>query len=118
MKSFIGNDIVFLPNFKDSLNSLFVKKVFTENEVSYCESFAESLSHFASTWAAKESIYKIIKQVYPSQKLAWRNIRISRDNVGGVPKVDLSFYPEINLEISLSLTHDGEYVWAVCSCLA
>ena len=58
----VGNDLVFIPGFSDSLNELFKKKVFTANEIVYCEQFEQPLLRYASTWAAKEAVYKALKQ--------------------------------------------------------
>jgi|WP_294897325.1 holo-[acyl-carrier protein] synthase len=107
----VGNDIVFLSNFQQSFNPLFQKKVYTDQEIEYCEQFSEPLLRYASTWAAKEAVYKAIKQIYP-HPLSFKKIEIIRGKIGGKPSVDLpDFYK--TLKISLSLSHDGDYIWAV-----
>lgn len=107
----IGNDVVLLSNFQQSFNSLFQKKIYTVQEIAYCDQFDEPLLRYASTWAAKEAVYKAIKQVHP-KLLSFKNIEIFRSKIGGKPSVVLpDFYK--NLNISLSLSHDGDYIWAV-----
>lgn len=107
----VGNDVVFLSNFQQSFNPLFKKKVYTSQEVAYCEQFEETMLRFASTWAAKEAVYKAIKQIYP-KPISFKKIEIIRQKIGGKPSVALpDFYK--NLKISLSITHDEDYVWAV-----
>ncbi len=107
----VGNDVVFLPNFQQSFNSLFKKKVYTPQEIEYCDQFDEPLLRYASTWAAKEAVYKAIKQIQP-KPISFKKIEIIRLKIGGKPVVILpDFYK--NLKISLSLSHDGDYVWAV-----
>lgn len=107
----VGNDLVFIPGFQHSLNELFIKKVYTPGEITYCELFADSMLRYASTWAAKEAVYKAAKQIDPAT-LGWKNIEISRAKIGGQPNVTLHSRPE-GLKISLTISHDGDYVWAV-----
>ncbi|HEX7366736.1 MAG TPA: holo-ACP synthase [Pelobium sp.] len=106
----VGNDVVFLPNFEQSFNTLFKKKVYTTKEIDYCERFDEAILHYASTWAAKEAVYKAIKQMYPNP-LSFKKIEILRSKIGGKPSVCLPVFYR-RLQISLSLSHDGQYVWA------
>jgi len=107
----VGNDAVFLPDFDASFNLLFKNKVYTTDEVAYCELFDRPLLRFASTWAAKEAVYKAVKQLIP-KRLGFRNIKITRSKIGGVPTVNLP--PDFgDLKISLSITHDGDYAWAI-----
>jgi holo-[acyl-carrier protein] synthase len=107
----IGNDVVFLPDFVASFNPLFQKKVYTQNEIYYCEQFQESILRYASTWAAKEAVYKAVKQIN-SMPLPFKKIEILREKIGGKPSVILPITLK-NLTISLSITHDGDYIWAI-----
>lgn len=107
----VGNDLVFLPNFEHSLTELFIHKVFTEKEIAYCKLFDQSLLRYASTWAAKEAVYKALKQIHKIN-VGWKNIEIEREKIGGIPKVILHGYPH-QPKISLTLSHDGDYAWAI-----
>lgn len=107
----VGNDIVFIPDFEKSLTPLFKEKVYTANEITYCERFDNSLLRYASTWAAKEAVYKAIKQLN-SSALFWNKIEITRDKIAGKPQVNLHTDQKI-FHISLSISHDGDYAWAV-----
>jgi phosphopantetheine--protein transferase-like protein len=110
----IGNDIVFLPQFKQSLSDSFIKKVYAPEELNYITAFNEPLARYASTFAAKEAIYKALKQLYPSLKISWKQIIIRRNKNAGTPNVDiLQLGITDKLQLSLSITHDGDYVWAV-----
>jgi holo-[acyl-carrier protein] synthase len=107
----VGNDIVFLPNFELSLNGLFIKKAYTENEIAYCDQFDDSLLRYASTWAAKEAVYKALKQIEKSA-LGFKKIEIIREKNAGQPNVTV--HQKLpNVKISLTISHDGEYVWAI-----
>ena len=107
----VGNDLVFLPNFKTSFNDLFKKKVYTPGEIAYCEQFDHSLLRYASTWAAKEAVYKAIKQIDQSA-VGWKKIEIIRDKPAGQPQVLINKKSPV-FKISLTISHDGDYVWAI-----
>ena len=107
----VGNDVVFLPNFRSSFNELFRKKIYTEQEIEYCEMFDEPMLRYASTWAAKESVYKAVKQL-ENTKLGLKSIEIIRDKPSGRPEVILH-KPGLCFTVSLSISHDGDYVWAI-----
>jgi holo-[acyl-carrier protein] synthase len=107
----VGNDIVFLPDFILSFNPMFQKKIYTPEEILYCDQFDKPMLRYASTWAAKEAVYKSIKQLC-AIPIGLSKITIIRDKVAGIPRAVLpaSFS---HLEVSLSITHDGDYVWAI-----
>lgn len=107
----IGNDLVFIPYFKTSLTDGFKKKVYTANEIAYCDLFDDSLLRYASTWAAKEAVYKAVKQL-STDTLSWKKIEITREKPAGRPGVIVHQYPG-KYNISLTLSHDGDYVWAI-----
>jgi holo-[acyl-carrier protein] synthase len=107
----VGNDLVHLPTFLLSLTDLFKKKAYTSAEITYCDQFAESALRYASTWAAKEAVYKAVKQLDP-KAMGWKKIEIIRDKPGGQPKVTLHQNPG-RFKISLSISHDGDYIWAI-----
>jgi holo-[acyl-carrier protein] synthase len=107
----VGNDIVFIPDFEKSFTPLFKNKVYTAIEIAYCNLFDNPLLRYASTWAAKEAVYKAFKQLY-NVPLSWKKIEISRDKIAGKPSATL-YTDQEPISISLSISHDGEYVWAV-----
>jgi holo-[acyl-carrier protein] synthase len=107
----IGNDLVYLPNFETSFTPAFITKVYTQPELAYCQQFSQPLLRYASTWAAKEAVYKALKQL-GTAIAGWQNIEILRNKIAGQPTVVLHQYPN-KFDISLSISHDGDYVWAV-----
>jgi len=107
----IGNDLVFIPDFKKSLTEEFKSKVYTSNELAYCELFDDSIIRFASTWAAKEAVYKAVKQ-FDSAAISWKKIEILREKIAGKPTAVIHGQ-QLNYKISLSISHDGEYAWAI-----
>ncbi len=107
----VGNDIVFMPDFIKSLTPLFKNKVYTTTEMAYCDQFDNDVLRYASTWAAKEAVYKAIKQL-SNLALPWKKIEIIRDKIAGKPNVVLHTN-QAPIPISLSISHDGDYVWAI-----
>jgi holo-[acyl-carrier protein] synthase len=108
----IGNDLVFIPDFKNSLTDVFKSKVYTPTEIAYCDMFDDSLLRYASTWAAKEAVYKAIKQLYNSP-LNWKKIEILRNKIAGKPTVSIHQPVFKPANISLTISHDGDYAWAI-----
>jgi len=106
----IGNDLVYLPNFLLSLTDDFKKKVYSPAELAYCEQFSDPALRYASTWGAKEAVYKAIKQL-DRKPLSWKKIEIIREKTAGRPHVILHEH-ERPFKISLSISHDGDYIWA------
>ena len=107
----VGNDLVFIPDFKLSFNEQFKNKAYTIDEIAYCEQFDDSLLHYASTWAAKEAVYKAVKQLDTSP-LGPKKIEILRKKIGGQPYVSIK-KDQSELSISLTISHDGDYAWAI-----
>ncbi|MES2416864.1 MAG: holo-ACP synthase [Bacteroidota bacterium] len=108
----VGNDLVFLPSFSQSLTAAFKTKVYTLNEINYCNLFNDSLLRYASTWAAKEAVYKAVKQIDKSA-LPFNKIEILREEIGKRPYVVLHKVLKQAVQISLTITHDGDYAWAI-----
>lgn len=107
----VGNDVVFLPNFKASFTTDFKAKVYTQNELNYCQLFSQPILRYASTWAAKEAVYKALKQLGVAVA-GWQNIEIVRNKIAGQPTTVLHHFPN-KFNVTLSISHDGDYVWAV-----
>lgn len=108
----IGNDLVFIPDFKHSLTDQFKNKVYTEAEIAYCDLFDDSLLRYASTWAAKEAVYKAVKQL-DNSPLSWKKIEILRDKIAGKPTVIIHQTVFKPANISLTISHDGDYAWSI-----
>ena len=109
----IGNDILFLPDFYTMINDIFINKVFTNAEKEYANKFASPNLRYASTFSAKESIFKAVKQLYPKETLAFNKIEITRKKPAGKPSCNILQPKLSHLEFSISITHDGDYVWTM-----
>lgn len=108
----IGNDVLQLSEFEQSINPSFIRRVYTEEEKAYAQSFSEPNLRYASTFAAKEAIYKAVKQFDTNIKLPWKKIAITRAKVQGKPSVEI-LLEDYQFDVSLTISHDGDYIWAV-----
>lgn len=108
----LGNDLVYLPAFMSAFNPLFQKRVFTVAEIAYCDGFNDPVLRYASTFAAKEAVYKATQQLDSKLKLGWKRIEIQRDRPAGMPTVILHTALRQPC-IQLTISHDGDYVWAM-----
>ena len=57
----VGIDLVSVSRFLEKItNQPFVEKIFSSNEIAYCESTSEKEQHYAVRFAAKEAFLKAI----------------------------------------------------------
>lgn len=64
----------------------FLCKVFTENEINWCNQKAFPEIHFSGRWAAKEAFYKALPENC-QQYSSWKSIEILPSVDSGKPKV-------------------------------
>ena len=62
-----------------SYSQNFKKKVFTQNEIEYCEKFANSAQNFAARWAIKEAFYKALPQEL-QEFSGWKSIEFINES--------------------------------------
>lgn len=115
MKSYIGTDIIEVERIKNALdNPNFALKVYTDNEISYCEGKNENTKyqHYAARFAAKEAVFKAISNKLDNKyEIGWKNIEILNEE-NGRPKVNLIGIDLKKIEIDISLSHIKEYAIA------
>ena len=115
-----GNDIIRISRIKDSIEQLgepFLKRVYTDEEINYCESRRMcKYQSYAARFAAKEALYKAIAPA-TSEDIEWKNIEVER-NDNGKPYIklhgkikEIAESKDIN-SMDLSLSHDGDYAMA------
>lgn len=110
----IGIDIIELHRIEKSIQKYgekFLSKIFTPNEIEYCESYQTRIEKYAARFAVKEAVAKIIKQGYANFFL---DIEI-RNEPSGAPYVILSdrlkkIFPN---KIEISMSHCKEYAVGV-----
>jgi holo-[acyl-carrier protein] synthase len=94
----------------------FLKRVFTEGEIQYCESKANRVERYAARFAAKEAGMKAIGTGW-NHGVRWRDIEVAR-KPGGRPTLVLhgkaaEFAAKLGTtNIALSLTHTAEQAMA------
>ena len=85
MKIFgIGTDIVNIKRMEKTLKksgSSFKKKIFSKDEISYCENKNNPSSFYAKRFAAKEALSKALGTGI-RKGISFKNIEISNDNFG------------------------------------
>lgn len=114
----IGIDLVEVDRIRRLVNKYpkFIDRLFTKEEIDYCNSKKNRLVHFAGKFAAKEAVIKSMGVGNKSLKL--RGIQVSV-NKNSIPKINLqgiafSFAKDKNIEeILISITHTKEYAIAI-----
>ena len=111
-----GTDRIEVERIKDSIEKLgdkFLNRVFTENEIKYCEEKKiTKYEHYAARFAAKEAIFKAISPLLDNKfSIDWTDIEISNDNQGR-PYAVMSKENLKNINIDISLSHIKEYALA------
>jgi holo-[acyl-carrier protein] synthase len=73
----IGTDIVDINSFIDLFkkSTRFKLKIFTENEIIYCESKPNKYQHYAARFAAKEAVMKAIGTGW-DKGVHWKQIEV------------------------------------------
>ncbi len=60
---------------------LFINRVYTPEEIRYCQNRKQSIQHFTGRWAAKEAILKAIGTGWV-RGITWRDMEIRNDSSG------------------------------------
>ncbi len=60
---------------------LFINRVYTSQEISYCQQRALATQHFTGRWAAKEAIFKAMGTGW-RRGITWRDIEICNEASG------------------------------------
>ena len=123
MNIYVGTDIIEVERIQDSIKEHgdnFINRIFTEEEIKYCESKNEMKNqHYAARFAAKEATFKAVSSLLNNKySISWKNIQIKNEE-SGKPKIfflDLEEDVVKQLEpiksIDVSLSHLKEYAIA------
>ena len=117
MEIYTGTDIIEIDRIKDAIKSdTFIKKIFTEKEIEYCESKKDParIQSYAARFAAKEAIFKAISKVLLlDYGMEWKSIEILKEETGR-PYVNLKIdnKKKQNLKMDVSLSHIKDYAVA------
>lgn len=112
-----GTDIIEVDRVRTSIENVgekFLKKVFTDNEIRYCESKkTQKYQHYAGRFAAKEAVFKAIsRQLEDKYSVCWKDIEVENDSQGR-PSVNLFNVDMKKIEnIDISISHCKSYATA------
>ncbi|HCJ67071.1 MAG TPA: holo-[acyl-carrier-protein] synthase [Elusimicrobia bacterium] len=103
----LGVDIVEIKRIRSiaKKRGSFLNRVFTDEEIRYCQRKKDSWQHFAVRFAAKEAVWKALGKL----GLRLKNISVT-NRPSGKPEVILN--GKINRNIHLSLSHCKDYAVA------
>lgn len=80
----IGTDIIECPRIGKMIEThgeSFLRRVYTDREIRYCQARKHAIEHFAGRWAAKEAIMKALG-TGRSRGVAWTQVEIRNDDRG------------------------------------
>ncbi len=87
----LGTDIVEIVRIGQMIEKhgeLFLMRVFTEEEIRYCQRRKECFQHFAGRWAAKEAVMKTLGTGW-AKGMSWRDIEVAVEK-SGKPNIQLT----------------------------
>src|SRR5713101_3008874 len=114
-----GIDIAEVPRIAESIQRFgdrFLRRVFTEGEIQYCDSKANRVERYAARFAAKEAAMKALGTGW-SRGVRWRDIEVVRQK-GQRPTIQFHGQAAIiatqlgTKNIALSITHTSEQALA------
>lgn len=112
-----GTDIIEVERIKNDIDNIgekFLKRVFTDVEIKYCESKKmQKYQHYAGRFAAKEATFKAISGFLNDKySVCWKDFEVVNDKQGR-PQINLL---NVNLEqiesIDISISHCNLYAIA------
>ena len=107
----IGADIEEIGRFEKldrTRHRLFLNRVYTDDELSYCFSTRKPAQHLAARFCAKESVIKALSGI-GMRGVAYRDICIRARS--GAPTASLQ-HTSTKIDISLTMAHAGRYALA------
>jgi holo-[acyl-carrier protein] synthase len=120
----IGADIAEVARIKDAIDKYgdkFLKRIFTETEIEYCEAYKDTkYLHYAARFAAKESMSKAIGTGI-TQGFKFKEFGVKNEE-NGKPSADLSGaalekYGNMKFHISLSHTEANAIAYVILETL-
>jgi len=112
MKILCGIDIIEVARIQESIESLgeaFLNKVYTKNEIKYCESKKmQKYQSYAARFAAKEAVFKALsKELNGRYNITWKNIEVLNEETGR-PTINLIEVDKKISSIDISMSHIKE----------
>ncbi len=120
----IGTDIIEvlrIANMIERHGELFLRRVYTNWEIEYCNARKAAVQHFAGRWAAKEAILKALGTGW-ANGIHWVDMEV-RNEPGGEPRVSLGgrareIAEELGIRnMPISISHCRHYATAYAMAL-
>lgn len=117
MKIKCGIDIIEISRIQESIENLgdkFLNKIYTKQEINYCESKGKSkYEHYAARFAVKEAAFKAVsEEVKDKYSISWKDIETMNDEEGR-PTIEILFLKNNKVEnVDVSISHCKEYAVA------
>ena len=86
----LGTDIIEVTRIGEMIErhgELFLQRVFTEQEIRYCQRRRAASQHYAGRWAAKEAVMKTLGTGF-SKGVGWTDIEVVNQK-SGAPQIEL-----------------------------
>ena len=80
-------DILRIGRMIERHGELFLRRVFTEGEIRYCQRRRECDQHYAGRWAAKEAVMKTLGTGW-TRGVGWQDIEVTSSK-SGQPKIEI-----------------------------
>jgi holo-[acyl-carrier protein] synthase len=120
----LGTDIVEIVRIGQMIErhgEHFLQRVYTEDEIRYCQRRRESYQHFAGRWAAKEAVMKTLGTGW-TRGVGWLDIEVATKrsgqpliNIRGTAR-DIASHLGID-EVLISISHCRAYATATAIAL-
>lgn len=115
----LGTDIIEIIRIGEMIErhgEMFLTRVFTDDEICYCQRRKESFQHFAGRWAAKEAVMKTLGTGF-IKGIGWKDIEVVSDKKGQ-PFISLSggtgdYASQLGIdEVLITISHCRSYATA------
>ena len=109
MEIYTGIDIIEVERIQNNIENYgnsFLNKIYTENEIQYCESKkVNRYQSYAGRFAAKEAVFKAISKLLNNKfDIGWKDIEIL-NQADGRPFVQLNYNNTQDFKIDISISH-------------
>ncbi len=113
----IGSDVVDLEHFERVVSRSrpgFLKRLFTDSEVTYCERFKDRFASYAAVFAAKEAYLKALRTGL-APGMTWTDVEVVHERSGAPTIVPHRLCAELlgNGRVHVSLSHSRRTAHAV-----
>ena len=117
MKITCGTDIIEISRIKESIEKLgkaFLERIFTENEIKYCESKKkQKYQHYAARFAAKEAAFKALSwKIDDKYSISWKDFEVANTEQGRPTLKVIGINLKDIEDIDISISHCKNYAVA------